>query len=265
VKEHEPRPQDKSNPDSDPDDSKVQERFNNRAKAAQSLEPNEDSGERIAGIEPRLHMPSKKDVEEYSKYFPGTDINTLRKTFDATTQYGSKGATQGHTLCNQIASPNPILNLPRRHKEVATDTLYSNTPAFDSGFMAAQFFIGRKSNFRSARRLGSSDKDFVHTLMDEICKYGAMDKLTSDNAKAEISARVKDVLHTLNIDDWQSEPYKGNQNFAERGWRDTKWKFNSLLNLLGADPAAWMLALEYVCFVQNHTAVDSLGGRTPIE
>jgi hypothetical protein len=114
VKEHEPRPQDKSDPDSDPDDSKVQERFNNRAKAAQSLEPNEESGERITGIKPRLHTPSKKDVEEYSKYFPGTDIDTLRKTFDATTQYGSKGATQGHTLRNQIASPNPILNLPRR-------------------------------------------------------------------------------------------------------------------------------------------------------
>jgi hypothetical protein len=43
------------------------------------------------------HQPSKKDVEEYSKYFPGTDIDTLRKAFDATTQYGSKGATQGHT------------------------------------------------------------------------------------------------------------------------------------------------------------------------
>ena len=53
--------------------------------------------------------------------------------------------------------------------------------------------------------------------MDEIRKYGAMDKLTSDNAKAEISARVKDVLRTLNIKDWQSEPYKGNQNFANEG------------------------------------------------
>jgi hypothetical protein len=146
----------------------------------------------------------KKDVKEYSKYFPGRDINTLRKTFDATTQYGSKGATQGHTLCNQIASPNSILNLPRRHKEVATDTLYSNSPAFDSGSTAAQFFIGRKSNFQSARQLGSSDKDFIHTLMDEIRKYGAMDRLTSDNAKAGISARVKDVLRTLNINNWQA-------------------------------------------------------------
>ena len=26
-----------------------------------------------------------------------------------------------------------------------------------------------------------------------------------------------------------------------------------------------MLALEYICYVQNHAAVDSLGGRTPVE
>jgi hypothetical protein len=85
VKEHEPWPQDEFNPDSDPDDSKAQERFNNRAKAAQSLEPKEDSGERIAVIELCLHEPSKKNVAEYSKYFPGTDIDTLQKTFNATT------------------------------------------------------------------------------------------------------------------------------------------------------------------------------------
>ncbi|MCA1807767.1 MAG: hypothetical protein LC687_07965, partial [Actinobacteria bacterium] len=182
-----------------------------------------------------------------------------------TTQYGSKGATSGHTLYNQIASPNPILNIPRRHKNVATDTLYSDTPAFDSGSTAAQFFIGRKSHYRTARSLGSSDRDFAKTLMGEIRKYGAMDKLVSDNAKAEISDRVKEILRTFAIDDWQSKPYKGNQNFAERGWRDTKRKVNSLLNLSGADPAAWMLALQYICFVQNHTAVDSLGGRTPTE
>ena len=92
-----------------------------------------------------------------------------------------------------------------------------------------------------------------------------MDVLVSDNAKAEISERVKDILRTFAIKDRQSEPYNGNQNFAERGWRDTKRKVNILLNVSGAPAKAWLLALQYVCFVQNHTAVDSLGGRTPIE
>ena len=63
--------------------------------------------------------------------------------------------------------------------------------------------------------LGSSDKQMARTLMDEIRKYGAMNHLVSDNARAQILARVKEILRAFCIDDWQSEPYKGNQNFAE--------------------------------------------------
>ena len=114
-------------------------------------------------------------------------------------------------------------------------------------------------------RLGSSDKEMPRTLMDEIRRLGAMDRLISDNAKAEVSKKVKDILRMFVIDDWQSEPYKGNQNFAERGWRDTKAKVNNLLNYTGAPSEVWLLALVYVCFVQNHTAIKSLGWRTPAE
>jgi hypothetical protein len=37
----------------------------------------------------------------------------------------------------------------------------------------------------------------AYRLMDEIRKYGAMDRLISDNAKAQISSRVKDILRTF--------------------------------------------------------------------
>jgi hypothetical protein len=149
---------------------------------------------------------------------------------------------------------------------VATDTLYSDEEAFDDESMAAQFFIRRKSHFiRTALPLGRSDKNFPSTLLDVIRKYGAMDVLVSDNAKVEISKRVKDILWTLAIKDRQSEPYNGNQNFAERGWQDTKRNVNILLDISGAPAKAWLLALQYIFLVQNHTAVDSLGGRTPIE
>ena len=67
------------------------------------------------------------------------------------------------------------------------------------------------------------------------------------------------------IDDWQSEPYKGNQNFAECGWKEKKSKVNHVLNVSGAPPETWLLALQYVCFVQNRTAVPSLGNCTPTE
>ena len=53
-----------------------------------------------------------------------------------------------------------------------------------------------------------SNKKIVNSLEDNIRKRGAMEKLISDSAQYEISARVKDILRALFIDDWQSEAYR---------------------------------------------------------
>ena len=219
----------------------------------------------IEATSPYLEGPSRQNHAKYAKYFPGANIDSIKKTFRATTQLGTRGAVEGFNLRNRILAPNPMLTAPRRNEDVATDTLYSRTPAIDDGSTAAQFFIGRTSNFRSIVPLGSSDKQMAKALMDEIRKYGAMDRLISDNAKAQISERVKEILRTFCIKDWQSEPYKGNQNYAERGWKDTKTRTNNLLNMSGAPPELWLQALAYVCTIQNHSAVTSLNNRTPIE
>jgi len=212
-----------------------------------------------------LSKPSRRDYSKYARFFPGADLDCIRRTFDATTQLGTRGAIDGLQLRNRLHAPNPILNTPRRNEPVATDTLYSRTHAIDDGSLAAQFFIGRRSHFRSVVPLGTTDRAFASALLDEIRKYGAMDVLISDNAKAQVSERVKDILRTYRIKDWHSEPYQGNQNFAERGWRDTKARTNSLLNSSGAPPELWLQALQYVCVIQNHTAYRSLNNRTPIE
>ena len=44
-----------------------------------------------------------------------------------------------------LKSRNPALNVPRRHEPVATDTIFSVTPAVDSGVNQAQVFVGRDS------------------------------------------------------------------------------------------------------------------------
>ena len=214
---------------------------------------------------PTFTKPTKRDYTRYACYFPGADLDSIKRTFEATTQLGTRGAVTGITLRNRLTSPNPILNIPRRNEDVATDTLYSSTPAIDNGSTAAQIFVGRQSHFRSITPCGSTDKHFAKTLMDEIRKYGAMDRLISDNARAQLSEQVKDILRTFCIKDWQSEPHVGNQNFAERAWKDTKTRTNNLLNMCGAPPDIWLLATQYVCVIQNHTAVSSLNDRTPIE
>ena len=39
-------------------------------------------------------------------------------------------------------SRNLALNIPRRHEPVATDTVFSDTPAVDHGVKQAQMFVG---------------------------------------------------------------------------------------------------------------------------
>ena len=41
-----------------------------------------------------------------------------------------------------LKTRNPALNVPRRHESVATGTIFSDTPAVDSGVKIAQVFVG---------------------------------------------------------------------------------------------------------------------------
>ena len=105
-----------------------------------------------------------------------------------------------------LKSRNPALNIPRRDEAVATDTVYSDTPAVDSGVKMAQLLVGNDSLVSDIYPMRSG-KQFVNTLEDSICRHSVMDKLIIDSAKNEISHKVKDILRTYNINDWQSEPY----------------------------------------------------------
>ena len=92
-----------------------------------------------------------------------------------------------------LKSGNPGLNVPRRHEPVATDTIFSDTPAVDSGVKQAQVSVGRDSLVADVYPM-KSGKQFVNTLEDNIRRRGAMDKLFGDSAKTEISKKVMDIL-----------------------------------------------------------------------
>ena len=87
---------------------------------------------------------------------------------------------------------------------MATDTIFSDTPAVDSGIKQAQVFVGRDSLVADVYPL-KSRKQFVNTLEDNIRRQGAMDKLLSDSAKTEISNKVKDILRAYHISICHSE------------------------------------------------------------
>ena len=231
--------------------------YNNKAKGHTKLDP----------IPAATRMPKHRDAwyKRQRRFFPGTGLETIKRTFENTTQFGSRGATVGPRLLHHSKSPNPILNIPRRQEDVATDTIYSNTPAVDNGSTAAQFYIGMKSKYRTVRPCGNSDAQFTQTLMDEIRSLGAMNRLISDKAKAQVSEAALDILRKLAIDDWHNETGKSNQNHAEIGLSTTIPKIQEVLNTSGAPGNCWLLASQYICHLENHLAHRTLGWRTPME
>ena len=99
-----------------------------------------------------------------------------------------------HAKASQVQEPSP--HVPRRHKVVATDTVYSETLTVDSCVTQAQLFVGKESMVSGIYPMRSG-KQFVNTLEDNIHRNGAMDKIISDLAKNEISHKVINLLNRI--------------------------------------------------------------------
>ena len=186
------------------------------------------------------------------------NTDSIRDSFKNTTQWGVYIDTfhiQKHLKSR---------NVPCRHEAVATDTVYSDTPAVDSGVKQAQIFVGKESLVSDIYPMRSG-KQFVNTLEDNICRCSAMDRTISDSAKNVISHKVKDILRAYNINDWQSEPSHQNQNPAEWRYRNIKAWANTIMNRTGAPTCCWLLTLQYVCYILNHIFTASLGGQVPLQ
>jgi hypothetical protein len=83
----------------------------------------------------------KPDFALLRPLFGWAPEDTIKKTFDVTTQY-ARGRVSD-TLKQHWRSRFPPCNFKRRNKAIATATVFSDTPAVDSGVTAAQIFVGR--------------------------------------------------------------------------------------------------------------------------
>ena len=202
------------------------------------------------------------DYEKFRPYFGWVNVDTVQKTMQQSTQWGVS-LPNTFPMKRHLKSRNPALNVPRRHEAVATDTVFSDTPAVDSGVKQAQVFVGRDTLVADAYPM-KSGKQFVNTLEDNIRRRGAMDKLLSDSAKTEISNKVMDILRAYHISNWHSEPYHQNQNPAEWRYRTIKSWTNTVMNRSGAPANCWLLCLIYVCYLLNRIACTALDGKIPL-
>ncbi len=194
-------------------------------------------------------------------YFGWQSKEVIKKTFAKTTQYGR--IPQGTWLKKHYKSPNPALNVRRREEPVATDTVFSDTPAVDGGETCAQVFVGTQSRVGDVYGM-KTEKQFVNTLEDNIIDRGAPSKLISDRAQVEISNKVQDILRTLWISSWQSEPHRQWQNPCERFIQTLKQFTNRVMDRTGTPDYLWLACLKYCCMLLNHTATASLNWEVPL-
>ena len=90
-------------------------------------------------------------------------------------------------------------------------------------------------------------------------------ELISDGGKYEISKRVTDLLRSLFIQDYQSEPYHQHQNKAENCFGLAKHYTNTVMSTSGCPACCWLLCLQYICVVLNHLASPTLQGICPVQ
>ena len=212
-----------------------------------------------------LHQRSSQepDWNALRPFFAWTSPSSIQDTFNVTTRHGIAPHTQDY-IKKHFKSRNPVFNIPRCSEAVATDTIFSDTPAVDDGSTMAQFFCGRDTLVCDAYGIKST-KQFINTLSDNIRKRGAMDTLISDGGKYEISKRVTDLLCSLFIKDYQSEPYHQHQNKAENRFGLAKRYTNTVMNTSGCPACCWLLCLQYTCVVLNHLASPTLQGICPVQ
>ena len=212
-----------------------------------------------------LHQssPQEPDWNTQCPFFAWTSPSSMKDTFNVTTRHGTAPHTQDY-IKKHFKSRSPVFNMPRRSEAVATDTIFSDTPAVDDGSTMAQFFCGHDTLVCDAYGIKST-KQFINTLSDNIRKWGAMDTLISDGGKYEISKQVTDLVRSLFIQDYQTEPYHQHQNKAENHFGLAKRYTNTVMNTSGCPACCWLLCLQYICVVLIHLASPTLQVICPVQ
>lgn len=114
---------------------------------------------------PRTVTTTEPNYEALCPLLGWLPLETVKETLARTTQYA--WMPMSTYLKRRFKSPYPALNVHRRNEPVATDTVYSDTPAISGGETYAQIFVGTESLVTDVEGM-KTDKQFVNTLEDNI-------------------------------------------------------------------------------------------------
>jgi hypothetical protein len=153
-----------------------------------------------------------------------------------------------------------------RHKRVndviATDTYFANEKSIE-GYHCAQIFFRMTSKMLYVAAM-KTESEFADVYLDFIRKYGIPSALRRDNAKSEMTQRVKDIHGDLVIADQLTEPHSPWQNPAElNGVTYLKSHAQVRLDRAGAPDNLWFLAQDCLSYVFNLSANRQLNWKIP--
>ena len=212
-----------------------------------------------------LHQssPQEPDWNTQRPFLAWTSPSSIKDTFNVTTRHETAPNTQDY-IKHHFKPRNPVFSIPRCSEDVATDTIFSNTPDVDDCSTMTQFFYGHDT-FTCGTYGIKSTKQFINTLSANTRKWGAMITLTSDGGTYDISKGITDLLHSLFIQDFKSEPYHQQQNKVKNRFGHAKHYPKTVMNTSGCPACSWLFCLQYICVVLNYLASLPLQGICPVQ
>jgi hypothetical protein len=105
----------------------------------------------------------ERDFNVRRPNFGWAPADIIKRTFDCTTQWAKM--VERYPFRKHFKSRFPALNVPRRNEPVATDTVFSDTPAIVNGCRIAQLFVGHKTLVTDVYPM-KNGSDFIRTLLD---------------------------------------------------------------------------------------------------
>ena len=195
--------------------------------------------------------PKQHEFAFLQTYFSFVPVERIRHTLNHTTQFARMDPRL--PLRKHYKTRFPAANVSRLNETVATDTFFSDIPAFADGILGhggstmLQLYCGCNSHLIAVFPM-KTDHEMAHTLEDFIRTYGAPNALFSDNAKAQIGKTVRHILRMYAIKDFRCEPHHQHQNFAERQIQEVKKRCNALMDRSGALASYWLLCTNYAVY-----------------
>jgi hypothetical protein len=147
-----------------------------------------------------------------------------------------------------------------RNEPVATDSVYSDTPAINNGARCAQFFVGRDTLVCNEYPM-KIDKEFVNTLEDNIYRQEPMDPSVP---KLELVIMWLTYWGPLLLMTGKVNHYQ-HQNLSGQLYGTVKSRCKIVICHSGAPANTWYSCLEYLYYLLNHTSTKSLDWDTTMQ